>query len=80
MSEVYYFDCPHCGDKIQIAEQDFNCRIFRHAVFKSNGQQINPHAPQTECERLSKSDLIWGCGRPFRIVGPAYKVEKCDYI
>ena len=80
---MHYFLCPQCGDGIQILEGEFNCRIFRHAALKANGQQINPHAPRAECERLHSAGLIWGCGKPFRIVNCAeggYKAEICDYI
>jgi hypothetical protein len=49
---------------------------------KSSGQQVSPHAPKTECDYLYENGLIYGCGKPFRIVSESgeYKVEVCDYI
>lgn len=78
--------CPHCGEMIEIIE--LNCCIFRHAVYKHNLEQMNPHAPREECERAYATGAIYGCGRPFRIVvtdvwqegGTRYVAEICDYI
>ena len=48
------------------------------------GQQINPHAPQSECDRLVDRDLIWGCGKPFRLLRDAnnrpHRARQCAYI
>ena len=84
--------CPHCQDIVDIIEE--NCRIFRHGVLKSNLQQINPHTNKEECERLTDNNLIYGCGKPFRLIrqhGSAsvgqhgnddngVKLIECDYI
>ena len=67
--------CPHCNEFILIEE--LNCRIFRHGVFKNTNQQISPHASKEECDAYIVQDLIYGCGKPFKITD---KVEKCDYI
>jgi len=67
-------ECPHC--KILILVEEVNCGIFRCGIYKDTGLQINPHLPQSECERI-KND-IWGCGKPFRIINE--KIIKCDYI
>jgi hypothetical protein len=72
--------CPHCNGTIIIEE--LNCRIFRHAVLKENGNQINPHAPKEECENYIEKDMIYGCGKPFIVVNKddKYIAEICDYI
>ena len=73
--------CPHCGDFISILE--LNCQIFRHAVFISNGEQINPHASKEECDSLIEQRLVYGCAKPFRLVKTndgAFLAEKCNYI
>ena len=59
--------CPHCGGMIHIPATQINCNVFRHAFFKSTGLQIDPHTPKIECDRLLHEDLIWGCGKPFRL-------------
>jgi hypothetical protein len=69
--------CPHCNDPILIDQ--LNCKIFRHAVFKNNGLQINPHASKLECEDYLIKNLIYGCGKPFKI-NSQYLAEICDYI
>ena len=72
--------CPHCGESIVI--EQINCNVFRHGVYKSNGEQINPHLPKEECDKLSKDNLIYGCGKPFTIVCKEGNItaEICDYI
>lgn len=73
--------CPHCNDPVII--QELNCRIFRHAVLKSNGEQIDPHTSKENCEKLLQNDAIYGCGKPFQIQsnekGDLVAIE-CDYI
>jgi hypothetical protein len=68
--------CPHCNGMILILE--LNCCIFRHGVMKQTDTQIDPHLNKTECDRLVEQGLIYGCGKPFRIVNGI--VEVCDYI
>ena len=68
--------CPHCGEYAIIAE--INCAIFRHGVYKTNMQPINPHASKEECERLLANGEIYGCGKPFKYDGKT--IEICDYI
>jgi hypothetical protein len=72
--EILVLECPHCHGSVVIDAQ--NCGIFRHAVFKDTGVQINPHTPKKECDDLR--DEIWGCGGPFSIKDG--KIEKCEYI
>jgi hypothetical protein len=69
--------CPHCQELVLI--EQLNCRIFRHAIFKSNGQQINPHAPKIECDQLVKENKVYGCGKPFQINDELIAIG-CDYI
>ena len=79
----YVFCCPHCQLVIQVLKNQVACKIFRHGVYISNHQQIPPHLPQKQCTELREKHLIYGCGRPFRLVFDDPKhpmVEKCDYI
>ena len=68
--------CPHCNEKIEIIE--INCGIFRHAQFKNNSKQLDPHATKEECERVVKEELIYGCGKPFKIING--QAIKCGYV
>ena len=72
--------CPHCNELVLIEE--LNCKIFRHGVMKTTNQQINPHAPRSECDYYILNDLIYGCGKPFKInqTDNNYQTEICDYI
>jgi len=57
--------CPHCHRYVEILE--LNCCIFRHGIFK-NGNQIPPHCSLEEWLNFVKNDIIYGCGKPFKIV------------
>ena len=76
--------CPHCNESILI--ERLNCCIFRHGVLKTNGKQINPHASKELCDFYIEKQLIYGCGKPFRIIlneingYVEYNAIKCDYI
>jgi hypothetical protein len=72
--------CPHCKDLVLIKK--INCAIFRHGILKKNGKQINPHSPKDLCDYYIKNDLIYGCGKPFRILNNdgVLETEICDYI
>ena len=74
--------CPHCTNYVQVYQKDFNCRIFRHGILKSNIEQINPHSSKKVCDELSEKNLIYGCGKPFELVNVAgTEIAKvCDYI
>lgn len=74
--------CPHCQEWVFLPKQHFNCKIYRHGVYKSNYNQIDPHLSKSECNRLKDQDLIFGCGKPFKIIisGEKYFIEICDYI
>ena len=77
------FKCKHCNEEFIINTTEFNCRIIRHAVLKSNLQQINPHESKDNCDSLFNNNLIFGCGKPLIIVDKndnTYDVEICGYI
>lgn len=76
----YYFNCPHCDGYIVINQNEFNCFIFRHAVYKLNMQSINPHASLSECEHLINNNLVYGCSKPLQYDKTNNKLVKCDYI
>jgi hypothetical protein len=72
--------CPHCNLPIIITE--LNCRIFRHATFISNGQQINPHETKEVCDYFVTNNMIYGCGKPFQIISKddIYIAIICEYL
>jgi hypothetical protein len=72
--------CPHCNEPVLI--EKLNCMIFRHGIMKDSLKQMDPHCPKEECERLFSQGLIYGCGKPFKIIvdGSELRVEICDYI
>ena len=72
--------CPHCN--IPVLIEELNCSIFRHGVFIKTNTQIPPHASKKECEYYIKNNLIFGCGKPFKIIKINNHLlpEICDYI
>jgi len=82
MEEYSILECPHCKEFVYIKRTEINCGIFRHGVYKQNNQQMNPHAAKTECDDAKSRDIIWGCGKPFRVSvkDKEYIIEICDYI
>ena len=74
------FECPHCGIGIEI--ENINCGIFRCGISKESGYQINPHTPKEDCDRMIKECLIWGCGKPFKVVYENKKIKlvQCEYV
>lgn len=72
--------CPHCEEPVLI--EKLNCSIFRHGIMKDTLQQMDPHCPKEECERLFSCGLIYGCGKPFKITktDAGICVEICEYI
>jgi DNA-directed RNA polymerase subunit RPC12/RpoP len=82
--EYIVIKCPHCNDEIIIFLNELNCKIFRHGIYKSNYQQIDPHSSKEICDNLKSKDLIIGCGKPFQIVFneniEKHEVIICDYI
>ena len=81
-SEYYIILCPHCSAEILIFKNEIACAIFRHGIYKSNGQQLNPHASKEECENAFNTGIIFGCGKPFRVSlnSNGLTAEECDYI
>ena len=78
---LYMFSCPHCDGTVTVCENQVNCTIFRHGVYKSGKrkkQPVSPHTPKAECDRLACEGLIHGCGKPFKFDGK--KVTICGYI
>ena len=76
-------ECPNCSDSIIVEKKELNCCIFRHGINKSSGLQIGPHSAKVDCDNLFSNGLIYGCGKPFRIVpnsDTSYDVDICDYI
>ena len=79
-------NCPHCSKPVLI--EKLNCCIFRHAILKQNGQQIDPHSSKEVCDHLIATNQIFGCGKPFKISIKIklntneieYICEACDYI
>jgi len=78
---TFIFECPQCELQIQVQIDQVNCQIFRHAVYKNSFQQVNPHLPKSECDKLIEQDLVIGCCKPFKFYksNPPY-VETCEYI
>jgi hypothetical protein len=72
--------CPHCKEAIIMAK--LNCAVFRHGILKRNMKQINPHTKKEKCDALFRANLIYGCGKPFRVIvnDNTYDTEICDYI
>ena len=68
--------CPWCGQSIWIEE--IRCGIFRCGILKDTFQQVEPHLPKPECDRLFEEGKIYGCGRPFQYVNG--ELKKCDYL
>ena len=74
---MYYLECPHCNLLMIVEDSDVKCNIFRHGIFKSTLEQINPHASEDECKWYIEQDMIYGCGKPFTIVDGI--AIKCCY-
>lgn len=81
--EPYIFVlCPHCENGVMIYKKEFNCKIFRHGIYKKDNKQINPHLDKPSCDKLAETNQIYGCGKPFRIVEKEdeFVAEICGYI
>lgn len=73
--------CPHCNEYIII--EQLNCRIFRHGIYKTDNKQIDPHATKDVCDELIRTNIIYGCGKPFQIIltdNNQFIIVKCEYI
>ena len=82
MEPFMILSCPHCESSVIVASSEINCGIFRHGVYKSTFQPIDPHLPKNQCDQLVQSDKIYGCGKPFRIrkTNEETIIEICDYL
>jgi hypothetical protein len=84
MDDLITVKCPHCELLIEISKKHINCAIFRHGMFKSNLQQMDPHTPKHICDEVVRANLIYGCGKPFKLfwnmTSDLYWAEKCEYI
>ena len=80
-NEEPIFECPHCEEPVLI--EKINCGIFRHAILKTTGEQVDPHLNEEECKKLIQNKLIYGCCKPFQIIQTCeniLKIQICDYI
>lgn len=71
--------CPHCNIHVLIPIKETNCRIFRHATYKSNNIQVNPHMIKVDCDKLIECNLVNGCCKPFKLNENNIAII-CDYI
>jgi hypothetical protein len=72
--------CPHCNENVLI--EKLNCKIFRHGILKTTNIQMDPHSSKELCENLIENNLIYGCGKPFKIIqkNNDFIAIVCDYI
>ena len=69
-----------------IVIEQINCGIFRHAVWKETMEPVHPHATQEQLEEWLRTEKIFGCGKPFRLIHKAgadaieYTPIVCEYI
>jgi len=80
IQEDIMVECPHCKEFILI--EKLNCCIFRHGIFKDTQKQIDPHSTKELCDMYFNKKLIFGCGKPFKIVKREnqFFTEICEYI
>jgi hypothetical protein len=76
------FICPHCNESFIVNQNEINCAIFRHAVYRNSMMPINPHESLENCMRLIEEGKVYGCAKPFKLVrkDDKWEVEICDYI
>lgn len=82
MEESIIVNCSHCSNLIIIFIEEINCSIFRHGIYKDTNIQIDPHLNKENCDILFAEKLIYGCGKPFKIIknNDIYSIEVCKYI
>lgn len=80
----FVVSCPHCQEPILLYKHEIACKIFRHAAYLGNTNNlIGPHTTEVECKRLLAEKLVTGCAGPFQVEfspGGYLAVKKCDYI
>lgn len=81
VDETLVFECPHCNEEVIVLRAEINCAIFRHGVIKHNFEQVNPHLPKHECDKLFAENIVYGCCKPFEIIikDDKYYVVQCEY-
>ena len=84
-SDQLILECPHCNNLIQILKSQINCAIFRHGVFKTTFLQMCPHESKENCDKFINEELIYGCGKPCKLIienetSEEYKLIVCEYI
>ena len=82
MSSDLYITCPHCDCIFMVLPNEINCRIFRHFVFKDSFEQLNPHASESECNRVVQENLGYGCAKPIELIRDGkdnWIPVKCTY-
>jgi hypothetical protein len=72
--------CPHCFGGVEVLKINVNCAIFRHAIYKPSGEQVDPHLPKEQCDALVAGDRVDGCCKPFKIDVQQRVAVACDYI
>jgi hypothetical protein len=74
--------CPHCYSTVVVLENEINCKIFRHAVFKNTYKQTNPHESKTNLDTWMNEGKLFGCAKPFQMIqiNNEWFTKKCDYI
>lgn len=69
------FKCPYCDTYIEVCKNEINCNIFRHGAWKNNGIGIPPHSSEININKWLIDDMIYGCGKPFKLInGEAVKI------
>ena len=73
--------CPTCKEIVVILEDEINCGIFRHAVYR-NGIEVPPHTSKHVMESLLQQELIFGCGSPFQLKkeGDSFTAVESDWV
>jgi len=81
MEDNIVVQCPHCKLMIQVLKKDFNCKIFRHGMYRNNYRQIDPHLPKILCDALKERNLIYGCGKPYelQLINSKWTAVACEY-
>jgi len=60
--------CPHCKSLILLHECKIGgMNILRHGVLKENKQLILPHLSNKIVLKLVQNNLIYGCGKLYKI-------------
>ena len=73
------------GDYVSFVEVLWRFRVFiRLQALSKACLARSVRLNKNECDRLFKEGLIYGCGKPFKLIineqENKYFTEKCDYI